>query len=85
MKKLFFFLLMTAALAACTHQNPAWQGFYYPSGSAEDGFETQSFVSNEACENWTFEKMGNETTEGEHSYCGYNCSYDDEGQYGCEL
>ncbi len=85
MKKSFLVLLATLALSGCQHEDSGWRGFYYHTGSSEDGFETQSFESEAACDEWLEEKLMISSHSESHGSCGFNCTYDDEGQYICEL
>ncbi len=84
MKKfLFLALFASLALVSCKQQSTAWTGFYYASGSSEDGVEIQEFETEEACTEWTETQMSTATLTDAHAHCGYQCSYDSEGQYVC--
>ncbi len=86
MKKAAILLIMVVALSGCNKwtQSDKWTGFYYPEGEPKQGeaiFETQEFETKESCEQWATEKtQGNEQSD---YFCGFQCKYDNSGQYGC--
>lgn len=77
-----FLFIITMSLSACTKNIEGYAGFYYPSGLAKDGFEVKEFNSVEECELWAQEKMSQATNSDAHYICGFNCTYNDDGQ-GC--
>jgi hypothetical protein len=81
--KTIFLLGLSLAFVACVQTGENWVGFFYPSGSVVDGVEIEEFLSEEACISWADELTLEVESEEAHFYCGYDCRYDNKGQYTC--